>query len=48
MIDGDTLMKALVGCYCVLACVYLYEGNYARAWYWLGAAQITSSVLLMK
>lgn len=45
---GHTLSIWLIGFYIVLACVFLYERDYARAWYWLGAAQIVSSVLMMK
>lgn len=45
---GDGLMKGLVVFYVILACIFLYERNWAKAWYWLAAAQITSSVLLLK
>lgn len=41
-------MQVLVGVYVLLALVFVWERDYARAWYWLGAAQITSSVLLMR
>ena len=45
---GDSLMTALLLVYVVIAAVFLYEGNYPKAWYWLAAAQITGAVLLMK
>jgi hypothetical protein len=41
-------MKLLLVFYVVIACVFVYERNYAKAWYWLAAAQITGSVLVMK
>jgi len=48
MINGDLLMRGLVVFYLILACVFLYERNWPKAWYWLAAAQITGSVLVMK
>ena len=45
---GELLMKGLIGAYLILAGVFLYERNWAKAWYWLGAAQITASVVMMK
>jgi hypothetical protein len=45
---GDTLMRCLIVFYVVLAGVYLMEGNYMKAWYWLGAAQISASVVMMQ
>jgi hypothetical protein len=46
--SGNTLMKVLLVFYVIIACVFVYERNYAKAWYWLAAAQITGSVLVMK
>jgi len=48
MINGDLLMRGLVVFYIILAGVFLYERNWPKAWYWLAAAQITGSVLVMK
>ena len=48
MINGDLLMRGLVVFYIILACVFLYERNWPKAWYWLAAAQITGSVLVMR
>jgi len=45
---GDLLMKGLIVLYIVLAAVFAYEQNWPKAWYWLAAAQITGSVLLLK
>lgn len=44
---STSLMGGLLVAYLVIAGVAVYEQNYARAWYWLAAAQITGSVLLM-
>ncbi len=46
--SGHLLMKCLLVVYAVIALVFLYERNWAKAWYWLSALQITASVLLMK
>lgn len=48
MINGTLLMQGLVVFYVLLACVFVYEGNYAKCTYWIGAAIITGSVLVMK
>ena len=45
---GDRLMAGLILFYCLLAGVFLYEHNYPKMWYWLAAAQITASVLVMR
>lgn len=45
---GNTLMAWLIFVYLIIAVVFLVEGNYPKAWYWVAAAQITGSVLLMK
>jgi hypothetical protein len=41
-------MVGLIVAYVLIAIVSALEGNYARAWYWVAAAQITGSVLLLK
>lgn len=38
----------LIGEYVVLACLYGWEGNWAKFFYWVGAAIIASSVLVMR
>lgn len=48
MINGDLLMRGLVVFYIILAGVFVYERNWPKAWYWLAAAQIIGSVLVMK
>ena len=45
---GTWLMQFLVVFYVVTALVFAYEGNWAKMSYWIGAAIITSSVLVMK
>jgi hypothetical protein len=45
---GNQMMVLLIGAYIVIALKFLHEGNYAKVWYWLAAAQITGSVLVMK
>lgn len=42
---GDGLMKALLGVYLVICLVYLYERQWAKALYFLGAAILTFSIL---
>lgn len=42
------MMKALLGAYLVVAATCVWEGRYAQAVYWIGAATITVSLLLMK
>lgn len=44
---GDLMMKGLVVVYIVTACLFAAEGNWPRCMYWIGAAIITSSVLVM-
>ena len=44
---GNILMAGLVVVYLVIAVVFAVEGDWPKCWYWLGAAQITSAVLLM-
>jgi len=46
--NGHLLMKGLLVVYFGIACVFLYERNWPKAWYWLAALQITASVLWMK
>ena len=41
-------MKVLIAAYLVLACVFMWEGKWPYAAYWIGAAIITSSVLVMR
>lgn len=48
MTGSEWLMAFLIGFYLVVASVSAWEGNWPRCWYWLAAAQITTSVLLMK
>lgn len=48
MSHGDKLMVALGVAYFVIGCVYAYEGNWPKMFYWLGALIITMSVLAMK
>lgn len=45
---GTLLMQGLIVVYVIVAVVFLWEGNYPKAVYWIGAAIITSSVLVMK
>lgn len=45
---GHGLMYGLVGFYALLSLIFLWEGHYAKATYWLGALIITSSVLAME
>lgn len=45
---GDGLMKSLLLFYVVLAFVFGYEQQWAKATYWIGAAIITGSVLAMR
>ena len=45
---GDLLMRTLCVVYVAIALVFAHEGHWAKMWYWLAAAQITASVLLMK
>lgn len=42
------LMQGLVVVYVIVAVVFVYEADYPKAAYWIGAAIITSSVLVMK
>ena len=46
--SGHLLMQGLVVTYVIVACVFAYEGNWAKMTYWIGAAIITTSVLVMK
>lgn len=46
--SGELLMKGLVVTYVVVACVFAYEQNWPKMFYWIGAAMITSSVLVMR
>lgn len=40
------MMVFLIGFYLLVACVSGYEGNWPRCFYWIGAAIITTSVLV--
>jgi len=44
---GRSLMLFLIVFYAIVAGVFLFEGNYPKALYWVGACIITSSVLMM-
>jgi hypothetical protein len=46
--NGDGLMRGLLVFYLILAAVFAYELNWAKCTYWIGAAVITGSVLVMK
>jgi len=46
--NGDLLMKVLICEYAIISVVYLFEQNYFKSMYWLGALIITVSVLMMK
>lgn len=48
LMTGDMLMRGLIVFYVVLAGVYAYETNWAKCTYWIGAAIISTSVLVMK
>lgn len=48
MITGDRLMYGLIVMYLIVAAVFAYERNWAKCWYWLAAAQISGSVLVMR
>lgn len=48
MIPGDSLMKGLLVVYAVIASAYAWEGNWPKVWYWISAANITGSVLVMR
>ena len=45
---GRYMMLFLVVFYGITACVFLWEGNYPKALYWVGALIITSAVLWMQ
>jgi hypothetical protein len=45
---GDRLMQGLLVVYFIIACTFAYEQNWAKMTYWIGAAIITGSVLVMK
>ena len=40
-------MRVLVGVYVVVAIVFASEGNWAKMVYWISAAMLTCSVLVM-
>jgi len=42
------LMRILLAEYVVIAAVCLFEGNYARLLYWIGASVLQISVLMMR
>ena len=48
MINGELLQKLLIFQYAIISVVYLYEGNYFKSMYWVGAIVITISILYMK
>ena len=45
---GNVLMAGLICFYLIIAVVFLVEGNYPKCTYWIGAAIITGSVLVMR
>ncbi len=45
---GKTLMLFLIAEYIVLGLVFLFQKDYARALYWLGAIILSVGVLGMK
>ncbi len=45
---GPSLMQGLAVFYVLVAIVFAFEGNWAKAAYWIGASIITTSVLWMK
>jgi hypothetical protein len=45
---GDLMMKGLIVVYVLTAGLFAYEQNWPKCWYWLAAAQITGSVLLLR
>jgi hypothetical protein len=45
---GHLLMKFLIAEYCVVFVAFAYDGNWAKAFYFLSAAGISLSVLWMK
>jgi hypothetical protein len=46
--NGDLLMQGLIVTYVIVALVFGYEQNWPKCTYWIGAAIITGSVLVMK
>ena len=46
--NGILLMQGLIVAYVVIAIVFAWEGDWPKCTYWIGAAIITSSVLVMK
>ena len=48
MAVSSILMSGLIVVYIVIACVSAYELNWPRCTYWIGAAMITGSVLVME
>ena len=48
MINGELLQKLLIFQYAIISMVYLYEVNYFKSMYWVGAIVITISILYMK
>jgi hypothetical protein len=44
---STTLIKLLLVAYVIIMGFSLYEGNYPRALYWLGASILQVSILLM-
>lgn len=45
--SGNLLVKLLIVQYLLAMCLFLYSGNYPKALYWLGAAIISYSILIM-
>ncbi len=45
---GELMMKGIIVVYVITAGFFAYEHNWPKVWYWLAAAQITGSVLVMK
>lgn len=42
------MMKFLVCCYIFTAVLFAIQKNWAKMFYWIGAATITTSVIFMK
>lgn len=48
LFESELFPKLLIAQYTIAAIAYLVIGNYPKAFYWLGALIIVSSVLAMK
>lgn len=45
---GDKLVLCLIGIYTIILVVYLREGNWRKALYWLGAILINIALVKLK